>query len=190
MRKLIVSMNVTLDGFMAGPDCELDWHFGSWNREMAESLSEQLSKADTILLGRVTYTAMAEYWPYKANDSSLPAEDLLFAKMMNSYHKVVVSKTLSALPWNNSTQIKGNLKQAIAQLKEQPGRDIIIYGSGILVAALMQLNFIDEYILWVHPVILAGGKPLFKRSKDKHKLQLRSARTFSSGVVILDYDCE
>ena len=99
MRKVIVSMNVTLDGFMAGPNCELDWHFSFWNEEMAEYASEQLSHADTILLGRITYKAMAKYWPSMAMDLSYPREDIAFAGMMNSYKKIVFSNTLNEVHW-------------------------------------------------------------------------------------------
>ena len=88
-------MNVTLDGFMSGPNCELDWHFRSWTSEMAESLCAELNEADTILLGRTTYLAMAQYWQSKALDLSFPREDLVFVDMMNSYTKIVISKTLS-----------------------------------------------------------------------------------------------
>src|SRR5882762_1112837 len=102
MRKLIVSMNMTLDGYMSGPDCELDWHFQSWNEEMAASASEQLAQADTILLGRVTYLAMAAYWSSKVASLSTPRADIDFADMMNSYNKIVFSKTLPAVGWSNS----------------------------------------------------------------------------------------
>ena len=101
MRKLIVSMNVTLDGFMSGLNCELDWHFDKWTTEMAERLGEQLSEADTIVLGRVTFNAMAKYWSFKATDLSLPREDIAFADMMNSYKKLVVSRTHTVVPGNN-----------------------------------------------------------------------------------------
>ena len=87
-------MNVTLDGFMAGPDCELDWHFNYWNEEMAKCAGEQLSNADTILLGRITYKAMARFWPSKMKDLLGPRHDIAFASMINSYQKVVFSKTL------------------------------------------------------------------------------------------------
>lgn len=121
MRKLIVSMNVTLDGFMAGPDCELNWHFNYWNEEMAAYASVQLNEADTILLGRVTYTAMAKYWPLVNTDLLYAREDLAFADMMNRYRKVVFSNTLVTTEWNNAHLAKGNLKTAVEQLKKEPG---------------------------------------------------------------------
>src|SRR4051812_6568335 len=187
MRKVVLSMNITLDGFIAGPNCELDWHFERWGADMALSLCEQLSKADTIILGRVTYNAMAKYWPSRAADMSFPREDLAFAEMMNRYEKVVFSRSMDTPVWNNSRFVKGNTGKEILQLKQQAGKDIIIYGSGKLVSSLMQLNLIDEYLLWVHPVILGKGKPLFK---DKINMKLMNLKTFDSGVVILSYKAE
>lgn len=187
MRKLIVSMNVTLDGFMSGPNCELDWHFQSWTTEMAEALCEQLDKADTILLGRITYTAMAKYWPSKAMDLTYPREDIAFAEMMNQYTKIVFSKTLVTTGWCNSRLVKDKLADEIVKLKRQHGKDMIIYGSGKLVSALMKLDLIDEYHVWVHPVVIGKGKPLFKNLQNRMHLELSKAKTFHSGVVLLSY---
>lgn len=192
MRKVIVSMNLTLDGFMAGPDCELDWHFKSWSPDMAESLCEELSKADTILLGRITYKAMAKYWPSKAIDLSLAKEDIAFAEMMNNYSKVVFSKKqpgpdLVAIGWNNSKFVNGNTRLEILKLKQEPGKNIIIYGSGILVSTLMQMGLIDEYVLWIHPVVLGEGKPLFNSLHDMITLKLLKTKRFCSGVIVLYY---
>lgn len=187
MRKLIVSMNITLDGFMAGPNCELDWHFKSWTTEMAESQCEQLSHADTILLGGVTYRAMARYWPTVNTDLSFPRGDIAFADMMNSYNKIVFSKSLNILPWNNTRLIKGSLHREIQELKAQHGKDIIIYGSGKLVSSLIRFGLIDQYVLWMHPVVLGKGKPLFAKLQDTLNLQLVKQHQFRSGVMLLYY---
>ncbi len=189
MRKLIVSMNVTLDGFMSGPDCGLDWHFKSWTSEMGASLCRQLAEADTILLGRVTYTAMANYWNAKALQVSCSREDVLFTEMMNCYSKVVVSQTLKTATWNNTALINGNLAEEIRYLKQQNGKDIILYGSGKLFSALVDLKLVDEYRLWVHPVAIGKGKPLFSNLRIQ-SLELLKAETFGSGVVILHYQCK
>lgn len=181
-------MNVTLDGFISGPNCELDWHFQCWTNDMAHSLCEQLSKADTILLGRVTYAAMARYWPSKSKDLSFPREDIAFANMMNNYTKLVFSKTLAAAQWNNSIVVKGNIAGEITRLKQQPGYDMIVYGSGRVVSALIHLGLVDEYHMWVHPVLLGKGKPLFKNLPDRFTMKLYKTTTFSSGVVLLYYE--
>jgi dihydrofolate reductase len=182
-------MNVTLDGFMAGPNYELDWHFQSWTTEMAELQTEQLGKADTILLGGVTYSAMAKYWPAVSADLSFPREDIAFADMMNSYSKVVFSKTITAPLWNNSRVVKGQLRHEILKLKQEDGKNIIIYGSGKLVSSLIGSGLIDEYVLWMHPVVLGKGKPLFTHVANKLDLQLVKLRQVRSGVVILHYNC-
>ena len=180
-------MNVTLDGFMSGLDCELDWHFQYWNEEMARSASEQLGEADTILLGRITYSAMAKYWPSKGIGLCASREDADFADMMNNYRKIVFSKTLTGCAWNNSQLIKKNIAREINELKRQPGKNMIIYGSGKLVSALIKLGLIDEYLIWAHPLILGKGKPLFKNLRDRIDIRLCSAKTFSTGVVLLHY---
>ena len=117
MRKVIVSMNVTLDGFMAGPHCELDWHFKSWNEEMARATAEQLSCADTILLGGVTYRGMAQYWTSGPVNLMTPREDLDFADMLNRYPKVVFSKSMSTVSWNNARLAKRDIADEVDELK-------------------------------------------------------------------------
>jgi dihydrofolate reductase len=173
---------------MSGPNCELDWHFERWGPDLAQSFCEQLSTADTILLGRVTYCAFASYWPHKACDLDFPREDIAFADMMNSYTKVVFTKTLAAPAWQNSKLVKGNLQKEILKLKKQPGKDIIIYGSGKLITSMVELGgLIDEYVLWIHPVVLGTGKPLFKCLPNRLNMKLVKTHTFHSGVVMLDY---
>jgi dihydrofolate reductase len=190
MRKLIVSMNVTLDGFLSGPDCELDWHFKSWTSEMAESACEQLSKADTILLGRITYSAMATYWAARLSDFSFPREDLAFADMMHRHKKIVFSHSACIPRWNNVTVAKGKMAATVANLKQRSGKDILVYGSASLVAALIHLNLVDEYQVWVHPVVLGKGKVLFKNLTRKLDLHLFKTHIFRSGVVMLCYKAD
>ncbi len=187
MRKLVVSMNVTLDGYLSGPMSGLDWHFESWTADMAETHARQLADADTILLGRVTYEAMAGYWSSKAIDLSASREDLVFIEMMNRYPKMIASRTLKATTWSNSCLLIGNLAKTIQKLKQQPGKEIITYGSGRLVDSLIKAGLIDEYRLWVHPIIIGKGNALFRLPEQRFRLQLAGNRTFSSGVVLLIY---
>lgn len=182
-----MSMNLSLDGFMSGPHAELDWHFQHWTDEMAFYLSQQLSRADTILLGSHTYKAMSKYWPYKLTDINFPREDLCFANMMNNYNKIVFSNNMQKADWQNSTMIRGDVKQKVVALKNQEGKDIIIYGSGTLVASLLPIGLIDEYQLWIHPIILGHGRPFFVEIDGQIELKLTEAKRFDSGVVLLQY---
>jgi dihydrofolate reductase len=190
MRKLVLSMNMTLDGFMAGSNSELDWHFKSWTDEMARYASEQLSHADTILLGRVTYQAMANYWPNEPLTVSYPREDIPFADMMNNYTKIVFSRSLQKTEWHNSKLVKDNIREQIIKLKKKKGKDIIVYGSGKIASALIKLKLIDEFVLWMHPVVLGSGKPLFRGIHDDITLKLNDTKVFASGVVVLCYSIE
>ncbi|SEM61161.1 Dihydrofolate reductase [Mucilaginibacter gossypiicola] len=187
MRKLIVSLNITLDGFVAAADEGLDWHYKYWTDEIAETTTELLSHADTILLGKNTYQAMATYWPFQAKSMSFPRTDIAYADMMNSYQKVVLSSTMTAVWWNNSLLLKGNLKRAIENLKNCHGRDILTYGSISVVDKLAAVNLIDEFQFWIHPVVLGNGRPLFSRQKNSISLKLISQKVFSSGVVLMIY---
>ena len=181
-------MNVTLDGFMAGSQGELDWHFKSWSDDMATSIARELSKSDTIILGRVTYLAMESYWPTQSNCLNVPREDVAFAEMMNRYKKIVVSTTLDRTHWHNSEIIRENVPEQIGEMKRINGRSMIVYGSGKLVATLAQANLVDEFLLWVHPVLLGRGKPFFTEVNHKVLLQLVERMSFSSGVVALKYE--
>lgn len=184
MRRIIVSMNVTLDGFMAASDGGLDWHLHNWTTDMADLLAQQLNDADTILLGRNTYSAMAAYWPAVSTGLRLSRDDLAYATLINSCQKVVCSTTLKNPRWENSRVISSNIHQEILKLKELPGKSIIVYGSHTLVQYLSKFNLVDEYLLWLYPVIIGRGAPLFSHPQ---KLELLGSKTLSSGVVVLRY---
>jgi dihydrofolate reductase len=188
MRKLIISMNLSLDGYLSGPRGDLDWHFEAWNDEMGEKLLEHLKKSDTILLGRNTYEAMARYWPVKPREKDFPRQDLAIADRMNGYTKVVFTSTEIYPYWKNSTFTSRDPEEEIMQLKEQKGKNIILYGSGSLAAAIIQTSLVDEYLLWIHPVILGNGKLLFNKLNKRVNLKLRSSVPFESGVIVFSYD--
>lgn len=188
MRRLIASVNITLDGFMAGPDGNLNWHFSYWTGQMCEMLSKTLTKADTILLGRNTYKALAAYWPQKANDLSMPREDIALSEMMNHYVKAVVSKTISEGSWQNTIFLDGPLKTEVQRLKKQPGDDIIILGSNQLISSLIGLDLIDKYEIWLHPVVIKEGKSLFPSLLNPLEFRLVELSPLSSGVVRIEYE--
>ncbi|MBI3660338.1 dihydrofolate reductase [Candidatus Acetothermia bacterium] len=181
MRKVIVFMLTTLDGFFAGPNGELGWH--NVDEEFNEFAIDQLNSVDTLLFGRVTYQLMASYWPTPAATT----DDPIIAEIMNTMPKIVFSKTLGKVEWNNTRLVKDNIAEEISKLKQQSGKDMIIFGSSDLASTLTKLGLIDEYRIMVNPVVLGNGKPLFKGIKDKLNLKLLKTKTFSSGNVLLYY---
>ncbi len=181
MRKIIVSNYITLDGFFAGPGGEIDWFV--WDDQMAQYSKDLLDSIDTILFGRVTYELMAGYWPTAAAG----AEDAIITAAMNDLPKMVFSRTLDKADWKNTRLVKEMAKDQILEMKQQPGKDMAIFGSGSIVSAFTQWGLIDDYRLLVNPVILGRGKPLFKDITDRINLSLLETRTFDSGVALLRY---
>ena len=170
---------VSLDGFFAGPNGELDWFV--WDEVLKDYSISTLSVVDTLLFGRVTYELMAGYWP------SATEEDPVIAKGMNTLQKIVFSRSLKRADWNNSRLVREVIPEEIMQLKQQSGKDMVIYGSGTLVSAFANLGLIDEYRFIVNPVVLGSGKQLFKGFKDRFNLKLLEARTLGSENVLLSY---
>jgi dihydrofolate reductase len=182
MRRLIMWNMVTVDGFFEGSKSwEIDWHEYAWGEELEQLSKEQLRSADMLLFGRVTYQGMAGYWSSEKGE---------IADFMNNIPKVVFSRTLEKPEWKNTRLVKGNAEQEVAKLKQQPGKDLFIFGSAHLSSMLMQHRLIDEYRLGVTPVILGGGSPLFKASPNRMKMKLLEARPLKSGCVILRYQPE
>lgn len=183
MRKIIVSMNVTLDGFMAGADGELDWHFPLWTEEMSLYICDQLGKMDTILLGRRSYEKMAGYWPVR----SFTGVEGEYADMMNNHTKIVFSHTLQTISWQNTRLVRTNISEEVLKMKQSPGKDMIIYGSSSIVQSFIRQGLIDEFHIWVHPVFIQQGVPMFRNMEENVHLQFVRTRTFRSGVVLLYY---
>jgi dihydrofolate reductase len=181
MRKVIVSNLMSLDGFMAGPNGELDWfvvdkEFDAYARELFDGV-------DTLLFGRVTYELMAGFWPTPAAD----AEDPFITERMNSLPKVVFSTTLEKAEWQNTRLARTNPVEEVSRLKRQPGANLMIFGSGTLLTALAPAGLIDEYRVVINPVVLGRGKPLFREIVERIDLQLLKTRTSACGDVILYY---
>ena len=180
MRKVIGSELVSLDGVMEAPET---WHLPYFNDEMGEAIGAAMADSDAMLLGRVTYEEFAAFWP-----SQEGGEDQEFTDYMNNTPKYVVSETLQEpLEWQNSTLIKDNVAEEIAKLKQQPGKDISITGSGTLVRSLLADGLLDELRLMLHPVVVGSGKRLFEDGSDQKALELVDSKTFSTGVLYLTY---
>jgi len=186
MRKIVVSEFVSLDGVVEDPGGAEKFKHGGWSFKFRDDQVpkyklDELFTSDALLLGRVTYEGFAKAWPSRK-------DDLGFADKMNNMPKYVVSTTLKKLDWNNSQLIKSNVVEEVKRLKQQPGKDILVYGSGKLVNTLLQHNLVDELRLMVHPVVLGSGKRLFDDNAESLKvLKLAESKTFPSGIVLLSY---
>ncbi|MEW2514531.1 dihydrofolate reductase family protein [Streptomyces sp. NPDC046870] len=180
MRKLVSGLFVSLDGVAQSPN---EWQF-AFDEEMGAALAGTLETADTILLGGVTFTEWAGYWPTVTS-----GEDAGFAKWINESPKYVVSSTLDSVEdWANSTLIRGDLVTAVNELKSGEGKDITVAGSPTLVRSLLELDLLDELVLLIHPVVAGEGrKKLFTDDAPMKRLELVEARPTSSGVIIATY---
>ena len=187
MRNVILQEFVSLDGLAAGPNDSVDFVPASTagDRSFGRRQMEFIDSIDTMLLGRVTYEMFAGYWPNVASGDDKP-----FADRLNAIPKIVFSKTLDRAPWGdwgNATIVRTSAAARIAELKEESGKDMVIWGSLSLAQSLMGEGLIDEYQLVVCPVVLGSGRPLFPRQADSSDLQLVSTRSFDRGTVLLAY---
>lgn len=181
MRKLLISEMVSLDGFFSRPDGNIDWHMV--DAEFNEWAIEQLNSVDTLVFGRKTYEVMAGWWP---TPMALD-DDPDVAARMNALQKVVFSKTLARSDWNNTRLVSDDPAQEIERLKAEPGKDMVIFGSGQIVAALAGAGLIDEYRILTCPVLLGRGIPMFSDVGRQVDLRLTRSRALGTGVVLNFY---
>ena len=186
MRKLVLFMHVSLDGFVAGPNGEMDWI--NADEEIFDYAGQRTNEADTALYGRVTYQMMESYWPTAAQLPTATKHDVEHSKWYNKVTKVVLSRTLKGANLTNTLIIDGNLAGEIVKLKQDSGKDILMFGSPTAAHSLMAEKLIDDYWLFVNPVLLGRGIPLFHGITDKVALKLVASNIFSSGVVCLHYE--
>lgn len=185
MRKIISFMHISLDGFVAGPKGEMNWI--KVNEEIFEHVGKRISQGDTSLYGRITFEMMENYWPTAGDKPNASRHDIEHSKWYAGVHKVVLSKTLNGKEMANTTIISNNLSDEINEIKKQPGSDILLFGSPTATHSLIQENLIDGYWLFVNPIILGKGIPLFTDIKEKIKLQLLNTKQFDCGVTELNY---
>ncbi|MXN92882.1 dihydrofolate reductase [Flavobacterium sp. Sd200] len=179
MRKLKLQVQVSIDGFIAGPNGEMDWMVWNWDDKLKDYVTGLIKDTDCIVLGRKLAEGFIPYWA--ANPEQEGAE------FMNDTHKVVFSKTLEKHDWQNTELANGDLKEEILQLKQQPGRDIIAYGGAGFVSALIKEGLIDEYHLFINPTAIGSGLPIFKELNSMLQLKLLQTTGFECGVVVLSY---
>ncbi|MBA4382740.1 MAG: dihydrofolate reductase [Sideroxydans sp.] len=186
MRKIVSFVHLTLDGFVASAQGGLDWV--SLTEELFDYVGQRIQQTDTALYGRVTYQMMEAYWPTAAAKPNASKHDHEHSAWYKTARKVVLSRTLANKNEANTKIIRDHLKDEITQLKHGAGSEILVFGSASATHALMAEDLIDEYWIFIHPVILGQGIPLFKNIKDRTKLKLVMSKTFSSGVVCLQYE--
>ncbi len=185
MRKIISLMHISLDGFVAGPNGEMDWI--KVDEEIFDHVGKRISEGDTAIYGRVTYQMMESYWPTAADKPTATKHDIEHSKWYSKVHKVVLSKTMKDAGLTNTKIIRDNLSNEINEIKQQAGKEILLFGSPSAAHSLIQQNLIDGYWLFVNPIILGQGIPLFTGIKDKIKLKLLTTHQFVCGVTELNY---
>ena len=185
MRKIISFMHISLDGFVAGPNGEMNWI--KVDEEIFDHVGKRISETDTALYGRATYQMMENYWPTAGDEPDASKHDIEHSKWYKKAHKIVLSKTIKDTDLTNTTIISDNLSDRINEIKQQPGKEILLFGSPAATHSLIKENLIDGYWLFVNPIILGQGIPLFVDIKDKIKLQLLATQQFDSGVTALSY---
>ncbi|HCT75864.1 MAG TPA: deaminase [Micromonosporaceae bacterium] len=183
MRKLIYWVHESLDGHIDGPNGEFDWPV--MGPELSAYAIGMNDRVDTFLYGRVVWEMMSAFWPH-AESMSDHEHDLKFAPIWRETPKIVFSRTLEKADWN-ARVISDNIAEEVAALKQQPGKDLLLNGGSKLAGALTEFGLIDEYQIFVHPVVLGGGKRLFLQSKERLNMQLIESRTFDSRTVLLRY---
>ncbi|SDU79441.1 dihydrofolate reductase family protein [Jiangella alkaliphila] len=185
MGKIVVSMWTTLDGYVAGPQDEMDWLL--IDDQLLRYEQELVESSDSLLLGRITHGDFAGYWPRAADDPAEPDEVRAYARRIDAMDKIVISASGNTAPWKNTRRFERIDPDEITELKRGTGGDIVIYGSLAVIRALAGHRLIDEFQLLVHPVLLGHGKALLDQDQSPARLELLSAKPFPSGVVLMKY---
>ena len=178
-------MHISLDGFVAGPNREMNWI--KVDEEIFDCVGKRISEGDTALYGRVTYQMMESYWPTAGSKPGASKHDIEHSKWYSKVHKVVLSKTMKDAGLTNTKIISDNLLNEINEIKQQAGKEILLFGGPTATHSLIQQNLIDGYWLFVNPIILGKGIPLFTGIKDEIKLRLLTTHQFACGVTELNY---
>lgn len=184
MRKIILMMSVSIDGFFEGLDRDISWHLV--DEELHSHFNEQCRAMGAFLDGRITHELMADFWPTADQDPASTQAMVEFSRIWRDMPKYVFSRTLDSADWN-TTVVRGVIPEQILELKAQPGGDLALGGAN-LAATFMRHDLIDEYRIYVHPVVLGQGNPLFQSPDVRMNLKHVGTRTFGNGVVLLHYE--
>jgi dihydrofolate reductase len=185
MRNIISFMHVSLDGFVAGPNGEINWV--KVDQELFDYVAKRIGETDTALYGRKTYDMMEGYWPNAGKQPNASKHDIEHSRWYGQIHKLVLSKTMKGTALPNTEIISDDIAAHINKIKQGEGSEILLFGSPSATHALMQLGLIDGFWLFLNPTILGKGIPLFADVKEMIRLDLLNTRTFNSGVIELSY---
>jgi len=188
MRKLIFFMHTSLDGFVAGPNGEMNWI--KVDDELFDFVGTMTDQSDTALYGRVTYQMMENYWPTAGDQPNASKHDIEHSTWYNKVPKVVLSRTLNESDLKNTKVFNDHLAENINQLKQQEGKNIIIFGSPSASNSILKVGLVDEFWIFVNPILLGQGMPLFKDITQSIHLRLIESKTFNNGVIALHYAAE
>jgi dihydrofolate reductase len=180
MRKLKLQVQMTVDGFIAGLNGEMDWIVWNWDDELKKYVTDITEPVDCIVLGRKLAEGFIPHW------ASYPEQE--GADKINSTKKVVFTKTIDKSEWDNTVLAKGDLTDEINNLKKQNGKDIIAYGGATFVSALIKQGLIDEFHLFINPTAIGNGMTIFKEPDSQQHLTLIKSISFECGIVVLNYE--
>jgi len=186
MRKLVLFMHVSLDGYASDSNGGLGWI--PYNEEIEQYAEEVVAEVGSPVYGRTTYQLMESYWPAVLDNPNASKHSMEHAKWLQDVRKIVISGTMDKAEWNNTMLIKDNIAEEIQALKEQPGKNLVIFGSPGAAKTLLKLGLIDEFLLTICPVVLGGGQSIFDGGGEKISLNLLSSRTFTTGIVAARYE--
>jgi dihydrofolate reductase len=186
MRKLKLQVQISIDGFIAGQNGEMDWMVWDWDDEIKKYVSEITEPVDSIIMGKNLAAGFIPYWENVASNPDDPQYP--FGKKMTDTPKVVFTKTLDRSEWNNTVLAKGDLIEEVNNLKQQNGKDIIVYGGATFVSSLVKAGLIDEFNLFVNPTAVGAGMPIFKELDMKQNFILKKASAFECGIALLQYE--
>jgi dihydrofolate reductase len=195
-RRVVVSEFVTLDGYMVGPDEDISWVAEGFDPQMQDDIADETDRLyDLFVFGRVTFDMFADYWPhavpYDKGDALKPSagkEDPRIIRALNDRPKLVFSTTLGEPDWAGTRVVAGGVEDEIRRLKHEPGQAIAVQGSASIVQALARADLVDEYHLYLHPVLLGDGKPLFPAGHDRQDVELTGLTRYANGVIATTYE--
>jgi dihydrofolate reductase len=186
MRKIKLQMQLSLDAFVSGPQGEMDWLVWDWDEVLKNYVACLTNSADTFLMGRATGEGMAVYWPTVPANPESKEEEKWMAEKLNNSPKIVFSRTATHINWTN-VRVANDIVEEVKELKKEPGKDIILYGGAEIASSFIRENLIDEYHLFINPVIIGEGKTIFKNVKETMGLKLVNTIQSNTGIVILQF---